>query len=429
MALIGCAASCGRAVDQSGANDSAPDTVAPPESLPRLAILETDPTAKTETTDVETTAVHTSVVTTVAPSPESAVPEPEPPPIGRTTPADDTQPAGPALRQATFEFTGDTLIHSPIVRRAAVYANGIGYDFAPMFDRVRPILSAADMAICHFEAPVAPPGEPLSTAPRYGVPGEIAFGLASAGFDRCSTASNHSMDRGTRGIDATVNAITYAGMTQAGMARTPEEAVVSLVEINGITVAHLAYTFSFNGMRVPADEPWRSNLIDVPIIIAAAADARARGAEIVIVNLHWGIESHTEVTGFQREVAEALTASGLIDLIVGEHAHVIQPIEQVNGKWVVFGMGNFLSNMPTGPYPINSQDGMIVSVSMTEMADGSFAVDRPTVIPTWVDRTHGFIIRPVLADLADPWVTAAIKDLLYESLQRTGSVVGAFVAT
>ena len=230
------------------------------------------------------------------------------------------------------------------------------------------------------------------------------------------------------GIDATVNALEAAGVTEAGMARTPQEAVVQLVEVNGIEVAHLSYTFGLNGAHLPPDQPWRSNLIDADQIIWAAADARARGADVVILSLHWGSEGQSAITPYQLRVADAVTRAGVVDLIVGHHVHVIQPIEKINGTWVVFGMGNFLSNMPTGSFSASSQDGMIVSVGIHELADTTFTVDPPTVIPTWVDRTDGFVIRPVLADLADPAVDARTKDQLYDSLQRTGAVVGAFIA-
>ncbi|HEX2550282.1 MAG TPA: hypothetical protein VHK64_01700, partial [Nocardioidaceae bacterium] len=85
------------------------------------------------------------------------------------------------------------------------------------------------------------------------------------------------------------------------------------------------------------------------------------------------------------------------------------------------------SNMPTGAFPPSSQDGMIVSIGFTEQVDGHWSVDRPVVIPTWVDREHGFVIRPIVSDLRDPSIDAATKDAMYASLQRSGAVVGAFV--
>ena len=129
------------------------------------------------------------------------------------------------------------------------------------------------------------------------------------------------------------------------MARTPEEAGPQLFDVKGITVAHLSYTFSYNGMPVANGEPWRSNLIDPDRIVAEARDARQRSARFVILSVHWGAEGVTEVTADQRRWAEQITASGAVDVIVGHHAHVVQAIEQVNGRWVVFGLGNFLNAM------------------------------------------------------------------------------------
>jgi Bacterial capsule synthesis protein PGA_cap len=332
------------------------------------------------------------------------------------------------LRHAILEFSGDELAHDSILQQALRNGGGLDYDFGPMFSRVKPILSAADLAVCHLETPVAPPGEPLTTWPIWGIPAQISVGLAFAGFDRCSTASNHSIDRGVAGIDATVSALEAAGLSEAGMARNPAEATATLVDANGITVAHLAYTFGLNGGHLPADQPWRANLIDVPTIIAAARDARTRGADIVVLNLHWGDQFVGAVSAYQRNIADALTSSGEIDLIVGEHVHLIQPIAMVNGVWVVFGMGNFFSNQSDDDlHPPDVEDGMIVSVNVTERSDGSYAVDRPGVIPTWVDRAGGFVIRPILSDLADPDVTTTTKQSLQASLQRTTAVVGEFI--
>lgn len=344
--------------------------------------------------------------------------------------ADPATRVDPPLRSITLAFTGDTLIHSPLNGGALANGGGVTYDYAPMFADVQPILSAVDLAVCHLETPVAPPGEALSTFPRFGVPAQITDGLASAGYDRCSTASNHSMDRGARGIDATVNALEAAGLDQSGMARTPEEALQDVFTAGGIAIAHLSYTYGYNGLPTPKGESWRSNLIDPARIIADALDARARGAQVVIVSLHWGAEGLPSVSAEQRRIAEQLTASGQIDLIVGHHVHVIQPIEQINGRWVVFGMGNFLSNMPTGdkwPYPQHTQDGMIVELTIQELRGGGFTVSTPEVHPTWVDRDRGWVIRPVAEELADPNTPDWLRPLLEGSWARTAGVVGPYL--
>jgi Bacterial capsule synthesis protein PGA_cap len=179
-----------------------------------------------------------------------------------------------APRRITMAFTGDTLPHSPLWRRAERNAGGAGYDFRPMLERLHPVLDTADLAVCHLETPIAPDGEELSTAPTYGVPAEIADALVAAGYDQCSTASNHSLDRGTAGIDRTVGTLESVGIGQSGMARTAEEITPRVLDIAGVAVTHLSYTFSYNGIRPPAGEEWRSAPIDPFRIVEDAVEAR-----------------------------------------------------------------------------------------------------------------------------------------------------------
>ena len=329
----------------------------------------------------------------------------------------------------SMAFSGDVLIHRPIVAQALENGRGATYDFVPMFARIAPLVSSVDLAVCHMETPIAPPGEPLSGHPIYGVPREVIAGIASAGYDRCSTASNHSFDRGTAGIDATVDALDAAGIGSTGMARTPAEAEPHVFTTKGIRFTQLDYTYSLNGLSLPPDQPWRVRFLDAEKIIADARLARERGAEYVFVNLHWGAEKSWQVTAAQRSLAEALTTSGVVDLIVGEHVHVLQPIEQINGHWVVYGTSNLLSNLPGGDtsFPASSQDGAVVTLSVTRRSDGSFTTARPVIHPTWVDH-NGYIVRPVLEDLADPTTPPGVRAELQASLARTREVLGDYVA-
>ena len=208
----------------------------------------------------------------------AAGPEPAAPP---TTPA-------PAGRAFTIVVAGDLLAHTSVIDQARAYAADGGYDFSPMLRMVQPIVAAADVAICHLETPVAPPGVPADGSyPDYGVPPEITAAIASAGFDRCSLASNHAMDKGAAGVDATLNAFDSAGLGHTGMARTAAEAGPTIFTVGGTTVAHLSYTFNFNGRRLPKGQPWLSNQIDPARIVAEARQARQAGARFVIVSLHW----------------------------------------------------------------------------------------------------------------------------------------------
>jgi poly-gamma-glutamate synthesis protein (capsule biosynthesis protein) len=301
-----------------------------------------------------------------------------------------------------------------------------------MFANVKKILSDVDLAICHLETPIAPPDEKFTTYPFFGVPSQITDAIAFAGFGRCSTASNHTMDRGVAGIDATVNALERAGVSQAGMARTPSEIEPKVFGVNGVKVAHMSYTFSYNGLPAANGESWRSALINTDRILRDARQARKLGAEVVLVSMHWGNERESSPSAFQRRVADEITKTNEVDLIIGSHAHVLQPIEKVNDKWVIYGLGNFLSNMPTlpkdPPWPSSTQDGAIVSTSISVQPDGRVVVEPPVVTPTWVDRIDGWQIRSVLFDLNNNDIPPATRAALKDSLRRTTKVLGAFIA-
>ena len=375
------------------------------------------------TVAVGVTTMPETLALPAAPSFGAPPPAPMPPLI-------PAMPLPPGTRAFSAAFTGDTLVHSPLWGQAERNAGGHGFDFTPMLAGLQPLLDSVDLAVCHLETPIAPAGEALSTSPLYGVPVEVAAAIGAAGYERCSTASNHTTDRGGGGIDRTVEALATAGVGQSGMARTPAEIEPQVFSVGGIALSHLSYTYSYNGNALPAGEEWRSALIDPGRIVADATEARRRGAEVIIVSLHWGAEGDRDPTAEQRSIAEQLTASGTIDLIVGHHAHVLQPIEQINGRWVVFGLGNILSNLPLDGswWPASSQDGAVVTTRLSIAADGTVTVDQPVVHPTWVDRGDGWIVRSVQAELVAPLTPESRRVSLEASLARTNEVLGPFVA-
>ncbi|HUF96869.1 MAG TPA: CapA family protein [Ilumatobacter sp.] len=369
-------------------------------------------------TTTTTTITTTTITTTTTPATTES-------------PAPSTAPVAPTT--ASFAFSGDILPHSPLwagARRLAAVSGRDGFDFNPMLAGLAPLHASVDVAICHLETPIAPAGEELSTVPYYGVPAEVVDAIAHAGFDRCSTASNHVFDRGSAGIDQTVNEFERVGIDQTGMARTPQEAMPTVFEVNDVRLSHLSYTFSFNGLRLPTGEDWRSNLIDTDRIIADAATARAAGAEAIVVSLHWGEEKQTALTTEQRSIAEQLTASGVIDLIVGHHAHVVQPIEQVNDVWVIYGLGNILSNLPASDeFPVNSQDAMVVTIDLRRDEQGAITWGRPIVYPTWVDKADEWSVLLLDEELARNSLSAGRRSVLEASRQRTLAVVGDYAVS
>ncbi len=322
-----------------------------------------DETTTTTSTTSTTTTTSTTSATTTSPS---------------TTSTTTTR----APRSARLVFGGDVLIHMNVVRAAC--PAGKPCDFARLLAPTAALVGGADLAVCHLEVPIVAAGERISGYPTFGAPPSLASALAATGWDHCSTASNHSIDRGTKGIDSTIDALEAAGITHAGTARTPDEAArIAIRDVNGIRVALLSATYGLNGLRTPAGQAWRVERIQVDRLVALARIARAQGAEVVVLSLHWGQEYRHRPTPEQRAVAGAITASGAVDLIVGHHAHVVQPIEQINGTWVVFGLGNHLSGqVPAGP-KIATQDGLLAEVTVRDDPSGRVVVDPPIGHPTW----------------------------------------------
>ncbi|WP_330261339.1 CapA family protein [Streptomyces sp. NBC_00539] len=264
--------------------------------------------------------------------------------------APGTSTGGSATPDGAKEFTlvasGDVLPHTSIIRQGATDAEGDGYDFRPMFAGVRPVVSAADLALCHMETVYGEDGGPFSGYPAFKSPPQIADGLKATGYDGCSTASNHTLDDGADGVRRTLDTFDKAGLKHAGSARTAAEAAtVTRYRAGSAEVAHLAYTYDTNGYPMPDGQPWAVNLMKQDKIIADARAARKAGADVVLVSVHWGTEWQTEPDETQLSLGKALTASQTagrpdIDLILGTHAHIPQPYEKVNGTWIIYGMGD-----------------------------------------------------------------------------------------
>lgn len=348
-------------------------------------------------------------------------------PTTTTTPASTTTTAPPPPRSFTLVAAGDVLLHSPLWRQAeadAAAVGGAGYDFGPLLAGVAPSVSTADLAICHLETPLAPPEGPASGYPVFSVPPEIAPALAATGFDACTTASNHVYDKGADGIDRTLATLDAAGIRHAGSARDPAEAGRTVVlEVRGVRVALLSYTYSFNGIPAPRGEEWRSNPIEEARILADAARARQEGAEVVVVALHWGNEYVAEPNAQQRDLAPRLIASPDVDLLLGHHAHVVQPVEASGGEWIVYGMGNMIAHQ--GTLGSEKEEGLLVRFTFTETGPGQgFRVSDAafSVLLTERDRSPRRLVDVGQA-LADPAVEPGFVPRLQEAWDRTIAVV------
>ena len=327
-------------------------------------------------------------------------------------------PLVPAERPSfTVAFTGDILLHMPVNYAAANYGKNSGkkYDFEPMFSAIKPIISAADLGICHLEVPLHPDSINLSGYPGFQGPAEIADAIVAAGYEGCSVASNHSYDRGVNGVINTLDVLTSRGLGYDGMAYDPADRLAAQTyEVGGVTVAHLSYADWLNGLRLPSDKPWLVNLVNADVVIADAERARQDGADVVLVSIHWGTEYRVDPTAAQARLAKELTAAASIDLVVGHHADVVQPIGQYGSEYVIYGLGNSLSNQL---WSAQTTDGLLVTVEMA-LRDTDWMPRDVVYTPTWV-QAGTYRILPVAETLKSGNISSSLRSQLLGSWSRT----------
>ncbi|MDH3752365.1 MAG: CapA family protein [Acidimicrobiia bacterium] len=355
----------------------------------------------------------------------TATPIPEPTPTPAPTPTPTPEPP----RSVTLAFTGDLLSHGGVIEQAR--QNGtesLVYDYRPMFALVAPILQEVDLAICHQETPLSADNTNLSGFPIFNAPGDLATAVAEAGWDGCSVASNHALDKGLTGVTETLDMLDRAGLAHSGTARSEVEATTpTIYDVGGVGIGQLSFTYGTNGIPIPADAPWSVNVTTVDAVLAQAAAARAAGADFVVLNIQWGNEYQQAPSADQTELASTFLASPDIDMIVGAHVHVIQPAEVIDGELVLYGLGNFLSNQSPqscSSCPAGTQDGMIFEVTVDEVSPGVFAATAAHITPTFVDRSTYEVI-PVAQALADPATPDSLIAALEASYERTVQAVRA----
>ncbi|MFE1247983.1 CapA family protein [Streptomyces sp. NPDC058766] len=347
-----------------------------------------------------------------------------PPGSGRPAPA-----AGEA-RGFTLVASGDVLPHRTIIDRARFDAGGTGYDFRPMLSGIRPVVSRADIALCHMETVYGANGD-YTGYPTFKSPPEIARALAHTGYDGCSTASNHTLDDGADGIRRTLDALDRAGVRHAGSARAEQEArTVTVLRAGRAEVAHLAYTYDTNGIPLPDGQPWAVDLIDEARIVEDARAARGAGADVVVVSMHWGTEWQDAPDERQLALARGLTAARSggrpdIDLVLGTHAHVPQAYEKVNGTWVIYGMGDQIAGEMTNHEGVKDPRGNQSTLGRFTFAPpdrpgGRWKVTKAEFVPQFFDVDAGRVVNlnKALARGAD---VRAVRDRIRDVVLSRGA--------
>jgi poly-gamma-glutamate synthesis protein (capsule biosynthesis protein) len=334
----------------------------------------------------------------------------------------------PKLRTISIVSSGDILLHERLWGQAKVDGTDGNLDFYPQLADLEPVISSADLALCHLETPLAEPGFDYQGYPTFNVPPQITDAITKLGFDMCGTASNHSLDQGFSGLKRTIETLDAAGIPHTGTAVSQDAAskplIMDVKTANGIVkVGILSYTYGFNGFERDADKMWSANLIDPVAIIAEAKLARSQGAEIVITKLHWGTEYTNKASDFQTSVAQQLADSGQIDLIDGSHSHAVQPITQLGNTWIAYSHGNFVA-AHREPTTIKSE-GLITRWEFVEEPAGKFSLSCVAEIPTLIRDNLPVRVIDVNKALATGEYLGETKKRLGEAKSRTDETVRA----
>lgn len=230
--------------------------------------------------------------------------------------------------------------------------SGSTYDFSYVFSDIKHYIDNADIAIGNLETTFAGAARGYSNYPTFNTPEQLAQNLKDFGIDVVSTANNHCMDTGYKGLVSTLDYLDSAGISHTGTSRTQEEQNTVLIkDINGIKIAFLSFTYGTNGIPVSSERAYSVNLISDELILNQLQLAKAQNPDLICVSMHWGIEYQNTQNKEQERLADLLFQNGT-DIILGSHPHVLQPMEKrtitledgsTKDGFVIYSLGNFMS--------------------------------------------------------------------------------------
>ena len=261
--------------------------------------------------------------------------------------------------EASLIAVGDYLIHSSVYKDANRLANGDGYDFKPMISYIKEIVSNYDIAYYNQETILGGSELGLSDYPTFNSPYEAGDAMLDAGFNLVSLATNHTMDSGKKAVE---NSCKYwqskENVLTAGSYCSEEERnKINIKEINNIKYTMLNYTYGTNGMPVTNDYLVNVWPTDIDNINNPEKDTKYQAykkqvkedidkvkdkVDFLIVAMHWGVEYTHEPTAYEKDMASYLASLG-VNLIIGTHPHVIQPVTWIDDTLVIYSLGNFIS--------------------------------------------------------------------------------------
>lgn len=313
----------------------------------------------------------------------------------------------------TFAAVGDLLIHDRVYNKAKT---DTGYDFMPMMQSVQPFIEKATVAFANQETMIGGEEIGLSSYPSFNSPQEVGDAVKMLGFDIVSIANNHTLDRGEEAILRSIDYWNSLDIPYVGAYESEADAKrVRVIETEeGISLAFIAYTYGTNGIPVPDGKDYLVNFIDREKIAMDIAEAREL-ADVVVASLHFGEEYEMMPNQIQTDLVQFVADEG-VDIVVGHHPHVLQPIDWVEGKngnqtFVVYSLGNFFS----GQRDFEKQTGGMVEIQLTKDKDtGEIELHSPAFLLTYV-TAEDWILYPFYALTKDELPN---HEQLYEEMKE-----------
>ncbi|MCJ7841254.1 CapA family protein [Lederbergia sp. NSJ-179] len=250
--------------------------------------------------------------------------------------------------EAVIAGIGDILIHDRVYNDAKT---NNGYNFEPILKPVYSLLQKPDFLIANQESIPGGSALGLSSYPSFNSPHEIIDALMEAGVDMVTTANNHMLDKGEKGILSAIDYYEQKKLPYTGTFKSPEDKkTIRIMNVKGIQIAVLAYSYGTNGVPIPEGKDYLVSLIDPKQMEKDIKEAKEK-ADIVLLALHWGKEYEREPNQTQKQLAHQMMEAGA-DIIFGSHPHVLQPIEWIDKAdgtkgVVIYSLGNFLSGQNT----------------------------------------------------------------------------------
>lgn len=309
---------------------------------------------------------------------------------------------------------GDLLFHPNLWKHFAgantAATDGTAFDFTPLFETMKPYIQASDIAVCEFETPIAKRGGPYTGYPVFNVPPEVADAAASVGYTACTHATNHSWDQGADGIARLWDTLASKGIAQTGSYKTEEDSTKPLVigsPTGGGKLGLVTGTVSLNGMT--ADHDWQVDRLreagdpqhqsDIDRAVAKAKAAREQGADVVAMAMHSVQEYIDYADSWQVSEAHELADTGAFDVIYGAGCHCAQPIENYNGTWIIYGLGNTVTVSAPASRIVNNQ-GVTARIQFAGRKGvvGAWRVSRIDWVPTANMRQGSYQWCPISSD-------------------------------